>query len=93
MKNNNKDKRKQEMESCDTFVVMSDLTASGDVIFGKNSDRPVGEVQEVVRIPAKNYQEEITLQVSTYLLTYTIFHKERRKFQIVRVRCVLPSST
>ena len=54
------------MESCDTFVVMSDLTASGDVIFGKNSDRPVGEVQEVVRIPAKNYQEEITLQVSTY---------------------------
>ena len=66
VKNNNKDKRKQEMESCDTFVVMSDLTTSGDVIFGKNSDRPVGEVQEVVRIPAKNYQEEITLQVSTY---------------------------
>ena len=51
------------MESCDTFVVMSDLTASGDVIFGKNSDRPVGEVQEVVRIPSKNYETDSKLQV------------------------------
>ena len=25
--------------SCDTFVVMGDSTATGDVIFGKNSDR------------------------------------------------------
>ena len=53
------------MESCDTFVVMSNLTSSGDVIFGKNSDRPVGEVQEVVRIPSKNYQPNSNVQVST----------------------------
>ena len=55
------------MESCDTFVVMSNLTSSGDVIFGKNSDRPVGEVQEVVRIPSKNYQPNSNVQVSTFL--------------------------
>ena len=54
------------MESCDTFVVMSDLTAPGDVIFGKNSDRPVGEVQEVVRIPSKNHEPNSNVHVSTY---------------------------
>ena len=59
------------MESCDTFVVMSDLTSSGDVIFGKNSDRPVGEVQEVVRIPSKNYQPNSNVQVSTYYKLHT----------------------
>ena len=53
------------MESCDTFVVMSDLTAPGDVIFGKNSDRPVGEVQEVVRIPSKNHEPNSNVHVST----------------------------
>ena len=52
------------MESCDTFVVMSDLTAPGDVIFGKNSDRPVGEVQEVVRIPSKNHEPNSNVHVS-----------------------------
>ena len=57
------------MESCDTFVVMSDLTAPGDVIFGKNSDRPVGEVQEVVRIPSKNHKPNSNVHVST-LTTY-----------------------
>ena len=55
------------MESCDTFVVMSDLTSSGDVIFGKNLDRPVGEVQEVVKIPSKNHQPNLNVQVSTFL--------------------------
>lgn len=38
-------------QSCDTFVVLPPLTQHG-VIFGKNSDRPQGEVQEVVYIPA-----------------------------------------
>ena len=52
------------MESCDTFVVMSDLTAPGDVIFGKNSDRPVGEVQEVLRIPSKNHKPNTNVHVS-----------------------------
>ena len=37
-------------DSCDTFVAMADVTKSGSVVFGKNSDRPMGEVQEVVRV-------------------------------------------
>ncbi|KAJ8921007.1 hypothetical protein NQ315_015803 [Exocentrus adspersus] len=37
-------------KSCDTFVVLPPLTKHG-VVFGKNSDRPQGEVQEVVYIP------------------------------------------
>lgn len=38
-------------QSCDTFVVLPPLTKHG-VVFGKNSDRPNGEVQEVVYYPA-----------------------------------------
>lgn len=38
-------------ESCDTFVVLPPLTKHG-VVFGKNSDRPQGEVQEVIYYPA-----------------------------------------
>lgn len=41
--------------SCDTFVVLPPLTAHGCVIFGKNSDRPAGEVQEVIMVPAQEY--------------------------------------
>uniref|UniRef100_A0A8C4R929 Secernin 2 n=1 Tax=Eptatretus burgeri TaxID=7764 RepID=A0A8C4R929_EPTBU len=42
-------------ESCDTFVAMSPATLRGDVVFGKNSDRPADEVQEVLYIPAQNH--------------------------------------
>ncbi|KAF2880622.1 hypothetical protein ILUMI_25562 [Ignelater luminosus] len=38
-------------QSCDTFVVLPPLTQHG-VVFGKNSDRPQEEVQEVVYFPA-----------------------------------------
>jgi secernin len=41
--------------SCDTFVVLGGLTSTGGTIFGKNSDRPAGEVQEVVLSPGANY--------------------------------------
>lgn len=37
--------------SCDTFVVLSDCTADGSVIFGKNSDRDPNEAQELLRMP------------------------------------------
>lgn len=40
---------------CDTFVALSDATVDGSVIFGKNSDRPAGELQDVVTISAKTY--------------------------------------
>nr|XP_023014273.1 secernin-3-like [Leptinotarsa decemlineata]XP_023014274.1 secernin-3-like [Leptinotarsa decemlineata] len=40
-----------EPNSCDTFVVLPPLTKYG-VVFGKNSDRPSNEVQEVVYFPS-----------------------------------------
>lgn len=40
---------------CDTFVALGDTTINGDVIFGKNSDRPAGEIQDVVVIPATTH--------------------------------------
>lgn len=44
--------------SCDTFVVLPPLTKHG-IIFGKNSDRPRDEVQEVVYIPASDVSGSI----------------------------------
>ena len=51
------------MYSCDTFVALKDVTKSGHVIFGKNSDRPYGEVQEVVHVPRKNHPPGEKLKV------------------------------
>ncbi|XP_076025959.1 secernin-3 [Genypterus blacodes] len=41
--------------SCDTFVALPPSTKGNRVIFGKNSDRPCDEVQEVVYFPARDY--------------------------------------
>jgi hypothetical protein len=41
--------------SCDTFVVLGNSTATGETIFGKNSDRPAGEVQEVLFSPGGSF--------------------------------------
>ncbi|XP_051260976.1 secernin-3 [Dicentrarchus labrax] len=41
--------------SCDTFVALPPSTGGQRVIFGKNSDRPCDEVQEVVCFPAGDY--------------------------------------
>ncbi|XP_032527207.2 secernin-3 [Danaus plexippus] len=38
----------EKPRSCDTFVVLPPLTINNVVIFGKNSDRPQNEVQEVI---------------------------------------------
>jgi secernin len=45
---------------------MPDLTAKGNTVFGKNSDRPQGEVQEVVLIPKTNYAAGAKVQC-TYI--------------------------
>lgn len=42
---------------CDTFVALPDATCDGSVIFGKNSDRPEGEIQNVVTFPAQTYTQ------------------------------------
>ncbi|MCU0444410.1 MAG: C69 family dipeptidase [Microscillaceae bacterium] len=38
---------------CDTFVALPSHTATGNLIFGKNSDREPNEAQAIVRIPAQ----------------------------------------
>lgn len=43
-------------QSCDTFVALPPATADGCIIFGKNSDRPDNEVQEVEYYPSKEYE-------------------------------------
>ncbi|XP_018574937.1 secernin-3 [Anoplophora glabripennis] len=45
-------------KSCDTFVVLPPLTKHG-VVFGKNSDRPQGEIQEVVYIPSSESADPV----------------------------------
>jgi secernin len=40
---------------CDTFVAFPPAAPAGCVIFGKNSDRPAGEVQSIRRYPGQEY--------------------------------------
>lgn len=53
-------KRVQTM--CDTFVAFADTIFGREVIFGKNSDRPKGEVQDIVAFPAQNYSSTTEVQ-------------------------------
>jgi hypothetical protein len=69
--------------SCDTFVVLPPLTAHGGVIFGKNSDRPKGEVQELIYQPAQQHTAGEQLQVNTANCIPS-FHLEK-----VKVHCLL----
>lgn len=52
-------------QSCDTFVVLPPLTKHG-VVFGKNSDRPNGEVQEVVYYPAEESSKPVKVSKFYY---------------------------
>lgn len=49
--------------SCDTFVALPPSTEGQRMVFGKNSDRPCDEVQEVVYFPARDYNEGEKLEV------------------------------
>ena len=51
---------------CDSFVALADITLNKAVIFGKNSDRPNGECQDVIAISSRDYPSETILQC-TYL--------------------------
>nr|XP_020660800.1 secernin-3 [Pogona vitticeps] len=44
-----------EPSSCDTFVALPPATLGNRIIFGKNSDRPSDEVQEIVYFPATTH--------------------------------------
>lgn len=49
--------------SCDTFVVMPPLTKNNEVIFGKNSDRPQNEVQEVIYIKERTRYSKLKVNI------------------------------
>ena len=49
--------------SCDTFVALAPATADGHVVFGKNSDRPTDEVQEVIHVQAMDHAAGSKVQV------------------------------
>ncbi|PSN52563.1 Secernin-3 [Blattella germanica] len=57
---------RMQLVSCDTFVVLPPFTEHGGVVFGKNSDRPRGEVQELIYEPAKQHGAGDQLQC-TYI--------------------------
>ena len=61
------------LKSCDTFVVLNPSTENGSVIFGKNSDRPKEEVQDIVFYPATEYPAGTLLEV-LILFNYLIFN-------------------
>lgn len=50
---------------CDTFVALPNHTTSGNLIFGKNSDREPNEAQAIIRLPAKSC--EATSLQCTYI--------------------------
>lgn len=60
--------------SCDTLVALPPSTEGQRIIFGKNSDRPCDEVQEVLYFPAADYEPGSKVEVgsrapvSTFLL-------------------------
>jgi len=51
---------------CDSLVALPDVTNAGEVIFGKNSDRPAGEIQEAIVIPAQTYTTQTSVEC-TYI--------------------------
>ncbi len=63
---------------CDTFVALSDTTLGREVIFGKNSDRPKGEIQDIVAFPAQNYSSRTVVRC-----TYLQIPQAKQTFAIV----------
>jgi secernin len=71
----------RESDVCDTFVALADATLGGEVIFGKNSDRPGGEAQDVVPYPAQRHTAGTTLQC-----TYLEIPQASRTFAVILSR-------
>lgn len=73
-------------QSCDTFVALPPATADGCIIFGKNSDRPDDEVQEVEYFPAIDHEPGSKVMVSS------LFHADiKLSFVSVNLSLCLPS--
>lgn len=50
---------------CDTLVAVGTATADGTTVFGKNSDRPHNEVQNLIYLPRQEHKEAVLK--STYI--------------------------
>ena len=72
-------KRNATCDSCDTFVAMGDVTSGGSVIFGKNSDRPRGEVQEVITFQHQKHDQKEQKAESSF---ESISLKKKRNYKI-----------
>ena len=59
-------KKKGTSRSCSTLIAMQDATLNGDVIFGKNSDRPVNESQPLEYFPPADHEDGEMVQC-TYI--------------------------
>ncbi|EQA46226.1 acyl-coenzyme A:6-aminopenicillanic acid acyl-transferase domain protein [Leptospira broomii serovar Hurstbridge str. 5399] len=62
---------------CDTFVATPDITASGKMIFGKNSDREPNEAQCLVRFPARKHSSQ------TARITYRDIPQVKETYEIL----------
>ena len=67
-------KEPRVLQSCDTFVVLNACTENGSIIFGKNSDRPKEEVQDIVFHPATEHPSGVLLQVLILLRFFLMFN-------------------
>lgn len=61
----------EKPRSCDTFVVLPPLTINNVVIFGKNSDRPQNEVQEVILSQDRTRDSKLKVKNSNRLFNFT----------------------
>jgi hypothetical protein len=68
----------RDFQMCNTFVAMTDSTTDGSVIFGKNSDRPAGEIQLVETFPAQTYPDKQLL-----LCTYIEIPQARHTYSVI----------
>lgn len=60
---------------CDTFVVLPSHSRNGNVVFGKNSDRPQGEVQEVTYFRGKTIESDTAELEVIYNLSSFHFYR------------------
>lgn len=65
-----------ELYSCDTMVALGNSTRSGNVIFAKNSDRPLTEPQPLVIYEAADYPQGSRVHC-TYIETEQVEHTYR----------------
>ncbi|MGI6148165.1 MAG: peptidase U34 [Firmicutes bacterium] len=66
---------------CDTFVALGNATASGSVIFAKNSDRQPNEPHLLIRVPSKQYPPGTKLQC-----TYIEIDQARETYEVLLLK-------